>query len=406
LGPAGFVGFYRVGMAAAIFGGALVLPMGLLGAFGAAFWADFPTALRLVMAVTGTAAIGASAWLPCRMLVRALGWRGRIRVTSSGVLVETGLSSPRHTVWLSPRTEVVVARPNADELGRGGVVVSAGDARVLVGVGYAPTEIPALLRAITAAVAAGAQAPPSAERPQARRLGPTWREALRALARDLSRPLRHPTPYFVVDVAAIVLTPFVSGWLTDGLGFPNAYPLAFALFCAGLFARRYDGSYIEGLRHYAAEVDTWSMRYLGAAVAIGLFATIGMAGRLGIGPAFGVAMLAAVGLHVLALRRARADAPPRWSPALDLTLAATLVPLSLLHEAAMFEFIGDSARGLGPLALAMVPVTALFAYLPVRLHAFVDDPGDRANVGWFWITVGWLALQPLLALGPEIARQL
>ncbi|MCA9651537.1 MAG: hypothetical protein KC501_16575 [Myxococcales bacterium] len=79
-----------------------------------------------------------------------------------------------------------------------------------------------------------------------------------------------------------------------------------------------------------------------------------------------------------------------------MALAATLVPLSTLHESAVFSFIGRGAKDLGPLSLALVPTTILFAYLPVRIHAFADDPGDRANRVWQWITTGWLILLSLL----------
>lgn len=48
------------------------------------------------------------------------------------------------------------------------------------------------------------------------------------------------------------------------------------------------------------------------------------------------------------------------------------------------------------MALALVPTSILAAYLPVRIHAFAGDPGDRANRLWFWITVIWLVLLALL----------
>ena len=38
----------------------------------------------------------------------------------------------------------------------------------------------------------------------------------------------------------------------------------------------------------------------------------------------------------------------------------------------------------------------------MRLHAFVDDHEDRSNVLWFWITVCWLGLHPIVAVGQAL----
>ena len=383
--------------------GTMVLPLGLVGLFGALAWADFGVPLRLVMGLLGSIAIAVTVWLPSWILVGAWAGRSRIRATAEGVLIEQGTVRPRRSVWLSPRDRITVTRPQADELGRGGLVMAAGSASVRVGIGQRVEDVGALKVAIEGVIAAGAEGPLT--RPVASdALGPTWRESLGALWRDVLFPLRHPTPYLMIDLLAIVAAPLLATAL-EAFDWRDAYPLAFAGFCLGLALRRFDGSYVGGMRHYAAE-PTWGLRYLGAAVAIALFATVGLAPRLGLVPAFTVATALTIGLHVLALRRAKTPPPARLPRGLDFALGASLVPISILHESAMFSFIGDSSRGLGPLALAIVPVTAAFTYLPVRMHAFVDDADDRGNLAWFWITVGWLTLQPLLTLGPAIAAEM
>lgn len=402
LHPPGFVGFYRVAMAAAVMAGAMVLPLGLVGLFGAVAWADFGVPLRLVMGVAGSAAIGVTVWLPSRLLVRAWASRSRVRASTDGVLIEQGTVRPRISIWLSPREAVSVTRPKADELGRGGLVLSAGSDSVRVGVGLRARDIGALKAAIEQVIAAGTGAPRPAPSDA---LGPSWRESLRDLGRAILFPLRHPTPYLMVDLLAIVAAPLLATVL-EALDWRDVYPVAFVVFCLGLALRRFDGSYVDGLRHYAAAEPTWGVRYVGAGVAVALFATFGLAPRLGLGLGSAVALVLTIGLHALALRRAKSPPPPRLPRALDFALGASLVPISILHESAMFTFIGDASGNLGPLALAIVPVTALFAYVPVRLHAFVDDPDDRGNRAWFWITVGWLTLQPLLSLGPAIAAEM
>lgn len=39
-------------------------------------------------------------------------------------------------------------------------------------------------------------------------------------------------------------------------------------------------------------------------------------------------------------------------------------------------------------------------------HAELGRGGAVSNVAWFWLTIGLLALQPLLTIGPAIAREL
>lgn len=406
LHPPGFVAYYRVAMATAVIVGALVMPLGIVGLFGAVAWQDFGVPLRLVMGVIGSLAIGATVWVPSRLLVAAWAGRSRIVAARTGVLVEQGTSVPQRSVWLSPCSEVTVVRPTIDSLERGGLVLSDGSVSVRIGVGLRPRDVDSLRAAVEAVVAAGGHALESTSRPgPSEALGPSWQTSLRGLGHEIVRPLRHPTPYLMVDVLAIVAAPLATTALL-AFDWRDVYPLALVIFCVGLALRRFDGSYVQGMRHYADTEPTWSLAYVGGGIAIALFSALGLTPRLGLGVACGLAAVLVVGLHVALLRRAKHPAPARLSRATDFALGATLIPISLLHEGAMFTFVADSSQGLGPLALAMVPMTALLTYVPVRMHAFVDAPDDRGNRGWFWITVGWLSLQPLLALGPAIAAEM
>jgi hypothetical protein len=409
LGPPGFVGFYRIGLAAALVGGTMVLPLGLLGVFGAVFWGDFGVALRLLMGVVGAGATLVTVWLPIRLVTRATSWRARIRVRPGGVFVEAGFSAPRATWWLTPRSDVTIGKPQTDELGRGGFVLSRGDQRVRLAIGHTPNDSHRLIEAIQRALAKFSTDPTDTHPPPSERLGPGLSARLRALGGDLLRPLRRPTPFLIVDLGAMILTPLTAWLVTGMLDWRDAYPIAFGLFLLGLAARRLDGSYMAGLRHYLDDdsfTGGWGFKYTLAGIAVAIAGWGAMTPRLGVWPAFSLGMVATIGLHRALLRRARDNAPtPKPSRALDLALSLTLVPICVLHEAGLLAFLLDSSR-LGPLALAFIPPLVLFGYLPVRMHVFIDDPGDRSNVAWFWLTVAWLAMQPLFTLVPAALREL
>lgn len=394
LRPPGFAGAYRGQMLIMVMFISMLLPLALLGVVGAIKFWDFPVALRVVMGVAGSAVTAASVWFPARLLVRAWAARARIRSTRDGVLVELGTSRPRQTLWLTPRSEVRISHVAGD----GGLLVRCGQICVPVATGHRPDELRSISEALRALVTAGTHAPGPLAPSSA--LGPTIGQSLRTAGLELVRVLRHPTPYLLVDLTSIVAAPLVASAVL-AFDWQTTYPIAFAVFCVGLVLRRFDGTYVEGMRHYATE-PTWPWRYLGASVAIGLSATFGLAGSLGLGKSFLLSMAVSVALHQAMLQRARSPAPVYLPRVVDFGLAATLVPLSILHEAAMFSYITDASRNLGPLALAFTPLTAVFLYAPVRLHAFVDDPEDRGNRLWFWVTVGWLTLQPILAVGTAI----
>lgn len=403
LEPPGFVAFYRVALATLIFGGAVVLPLGLLGVFGALVFDDFELALRGLMGLAGAATCAAVAWLTLRVLLAAKATRARITVTGAGVLVEVGMTSVRRHAWLTPLGEVSAGTPDTDDLGRGGIILSAGDETMWVATGYAQRDRDRLLTAIRSAVK---DTPPSdGVTPALEALGPPWSERVRDLVRDVVAPLRRPTPYLLVDIGALVGTVVLTWFLDEVVDWRDAYPVAFAIFILGLAGRWFDGSYIAGLRAHLSKDRGWGLRYVGAALCIGLAGAVAMTPRLTFLPAAAIAMVSSLGLHAAMLRRAKGEATPSTHRALDLSLAASLVPLSILHEAAMFEFVVGSSEDLAVLSLAFVPVTVLVAYAPVRLHAFVDDSGGRANVAWFWLTAVWLGLGPIVAIVAALVRE-
>lgn len=404
LEPPGFVAFYRVALFTLIVCGGILLSLSLTAIFGALVFDDFEVGLRIAMGVVGVGSSAGLIWVAARLLVGATSLRSRVTVTPGGVLVETGVTSARERIWLTPLDAVSVDKPKMDTLERGGVVLTAGEASIHIAIGYRERDTSQLLKAVRASLKGtdGDDGEPPAGRP----LGPPWADRARRLARDIVTPLRHPTPYLLVDLGAILGTSALTWILDEVIDWRDAYPIAFALFIVGLAARRYDGTYVAGLREYLRDNDAWSMWYMLAGIAVAMAGVGGMTPRLTFGPAIGIAMLSSIGLHWAMLRRARSDATPKPNRKLDLALALSLVPISILHEAAMFEFVVGSTANLAVMSLAFVPVTVLFAYVPVRLHAFVDNPGDRSNVAWFWLTAIWLGMGPILAISVALVREI
>ncbi len=291
LEPPGFVAFYKVAAWTLIFGGAVVLPVALLGLFGALVFDDFELPLRIGMGLAGAATSAAMLWLAAKLLAGALVLRSRVTITPAGVFVETGVTQP-NSVWLAPLNAVDVDKPKKDGLECGGLVLTAGDRSVRVAVGYREDDRTALLKSVHSGLKATQSG--DGRQPEGRPLGPSWGARTRGLARDIVSPLRHPTPYLLVDVGAILGTSALT-WLLDGvLDWRDAYPIAFAMFIAGLAARWYDGTYIAGLRHYLRENSGWSLRYVLAGVFIALAATGAMTPRLTFVPAFLVATITAI----------------------------------------------------------------------------------------------------------------
>lgn len=402
LAPTGFVAYYRTTLAAVIMLGTILVPLGLVGLIGGLAWHDFPLALRLVMGVFGGAAVAGPVWLSLWLVLAATSLRSRVRVRAGGVLVERGHVRPSTSLWLA-RHDLAIVRSGATEFSPPGVVISQGGRTIKIGVGLDGLESAGLLAALHDALrtipAGPAEGPPPPER-----LGPTWSARARGLLDDLLRPLRRPTSFLLLDVGAIVGLFLLQWVLTDLVDRRLAYRVAFVVFLLGLAARRFDGSYIAGLRRLRADNPTWSLYYVLGGLALGLACMFGAGSMRLPGLVLLALLLLPIALHVWLLRLARgADPPPPRNRVLDLALAATLIPISVLHESVLFEFFAG-ARHLGPLALAMLVPAVAVAYLPVRMHAFVDEPDDRANVVWFWLTVGLLTLQPLLTIGPAFTR--
>lgn len=398
LAPAGFRGANRTTLALFAMIGVFALPFGLMGLYGGLFFHDFPPALRIVMGVLGGAALVAMSWLPTRLVLRALAVRSRVRVRPGGVFVEQGITAPRQAEWFSPRSAVKVA------LGGGGITIRCGQRGLRIGVGFTAEAAVQVRGALESTLRAHGPDAPDDGPPAREPVGPSWPLRLRALGRDFVRPLVHPTPFVVLDLGALLGTIAIAWVWTDVVDRRHAHSLAFVVFLAGLAARRLDASYIAGLRRWFERSPLGSAYFMIAGVVMAGAALLGSGPQLGfrIGLGLGVA---AVVLHWVLLRRAAAPPPPARGRGLDFVLAATLIPISVLHEVAMFEFLG-AARHLGPFALAFVPTLVGFVYLPVRMHAFLDEPDVRANVVWFWFTVAWLTLQPLIAFAVEFARRL
>lgn len=422
LGPSGLHvdhGLLLLGVGTSAF---TFLPLGLLAIVAAltARARDSPLGLRILLGVIG--ALGSLGSLAPAAWLFGSAWFGRtrIQVSPAGVIVrcrvgpwrrvrtviglDTLTTAPTVCNWASPLRE---PRPYGPRL-----LLASPTWRIPLGAGLAPDEVTALGAALAAALrdaralsVTGAGPPVEWAYPMV----PGARSTLASAVGVVLAPLRQPLPFLFLDLAvlagSLALAPVI-----DELDIGLALTVAFAFYLGGLLLRLHDPSYLAGLRWHAQRSWSFPIWFVTAGLLCGLgpgFAATGpFREALGVDyPLLFIVPIAhlalAATLHVTLLRRSRerAATPPRRRVGLELVAMLLLGPLALLAEELAFGFFDGMATRLGPLALSMVPPVIALLYWPVRMHAFIDDPGDRSNVVWFWLTVGALTLFAVTGIG-------
>ena len=424
LGPAGLHAdhgllLWGVGMIAF-----LILPLGLVALILALTARDFPLGLRIFLGVIG--ALGSLGSLAPAAWLFGSAWLGRtrIQVSPAGVIVRRRVGPWRRvrtvigldTLTTAP-TVCNAASPLREPRPHGPRILLASPTwRIPLGAGLAPDEVTALGAALAAALRDARARPVTGAGPPVEWAYPMVPGAGSTLASAVGvvlAPLRQPLPFLFLDLAvlagSLALAPVIDE--LDYRDIELALTVAFAFYLGGLLLRLHDPSYLAGLRWHAQRSWSFPRWFVTAGLLCGLvpgFAATGPFGEvlgvyyplLFIVPIAHLALAAT--LHVTLLRRSRerAATPPRRRVGLELVAMLLLGPLALLAEVLAFSFFDGMAKELGPLALPMVPLVIALLYWPVRMHAFIDDPGDRSNVVWFWLTVGALTLFAVTGIGP------
>ncbi|MGB1015608.1 MAG: hypothetical protein ACPG4T_15840 [Nannocystaceae bacterium] len=210
--------------------------------------------------------------------------------------------------------------------------------------------------------------------------------------------LRKPRPFLLTDLVCIAGI-FGLSRLILLPGLLTSYVIAITLFTIGLFLRRWDTSYMGTLAgfHYI----NLGLGYDSAGLIMGLTASLTFWVYFDTYLALAAGFVV-LGVHVHLLRYARRTQPkqnPR-SRRVELLSTILMLPLALVHEHLAFIYCADLAKEFFVLALPMlVPMIGLF-YLPVRMHAFIDDPDNRSNYAWFWLTVFAMLLAGTIGWSP------
>jgi hypothetical protein len=179
------------------------------------------------------------------------------------------------------------------------------------------------------------------------------------------------------------------------------YPAELAAYAVALALRAGDGRYLAGLRAQCAAWFSYPVFFVLAGVLMGLAAGFGLV-MAGVPPLLGLPLGFGpiLGLHLVLLRRRGTASPPEAGPGRRRLQTALLVPLAVHHEHLAFLFFEDSARRFFVLALVMVPPVIGLLYLPVRMHAFIETPGDPGNRAWLALTIALVTVQAVLGVAP------
>lgn len=415
LGPTGITRTHAVFALQLAFLGTFGLALGGAGLTLALTARDFGAPLRLGLGLASIFGILAGLLPALTVLADGLLRRERVVVGRDGVRVLEG--SPLHArvhrldrsasrslarrpipglrrLWLS-------AAP-ADRQAALWLEAPEGGPAVPLGIGHGPAIRKALARRLEDALAATAEAPPVDLDPLAARFDWPLGDALRGLRALALEPLRARRGYVIFDLLVLAGAVAVAELYVLELPLARLYPLELLAYAVALALRAGDGRYLAGLRTQCAAWLSYPVFFGLAGLMMGLSAGFGlvMAGvppllglPLGFGPVFGV--------HLLLLRRRRAEPPPpEAGPGRRRLQTALLVPLAVHHEHLAFLFFEDSARRFFVLALVMVPPVIGLLYLPVRMHSFVESPGDPGNRAWLALTVALVTLYAVLGVSP------
>lgn len=397
IGPPGLVGVGRF-VLMWLFFSTFVIPFAVLGLFAAIAFDDFGLSVRIAGGVLG--ALGAlGVVVPILWaLVRGWFWRERVQISTGGVVVRAGFPrgakarAARAASFTLETAERSAVPLRARVVGSRFLRLRAGALDVYLGGGLAPGEQDRL-RDELAAARTRTPVDPAVE-PTEWRYPMTWGivSGGQELARDLVAPLRRPLPFLLCDLVALSASAVV-GPLLELIEDPaGLYPAFYALFLAGLWLRRFDPSYLAGLAAYRKRWFSFPLLLVMLGLVTALAAGVMALPHTHVAVALGAPMIAAIAVH-RSLLKISARATDARSPShnwwLEMVCAASLAPILVLHEHATFRFF-DGTSDLFVFALPLVPPVVAFVYLPIRIHYFIDDPGNRSNAIWFTITVAAL----------------
>lgn len=414
LGPTGITRTHAVFALQLAFLGTFGLALGGTGLTLALTARDFGVPLRLALGLVSSVGVVAGLLPALVVLADGLLRRERVVVGRDGlrVLEGTPIRSRRHrldrsasrSLGLRPipglRRLWLSAAP-ADRQAALWLEGSDHGATVPLGIGHGPALRQALAGRLEAALAATTDAPPVDLDPLAARfdwpLGDAARR-LRALALD---PLRARRGYVVLDLLVLGGAIAVAELYVLELPLARLYPAELAAYAVALALRAGDGRYLAGLRAQCAAWFSYPVFFVLAGVLMGLAAGFGLV-MAGVPPLLGLPLGFGpiLGLHLVLLRRRGTASPPEAGPGRRRLQTALLVPLAVHHEHLAFLFFEDSARRFFVLAVVMVPPVIGLLYLPVRMHAFIETPGDPGNRAWLALTIALVTVQAVLGVAP------
>lgn len=372
----------------------MVLPLGASGLFLGITADDWEFPLRVACVVGGTIGVLGSLGPIIYAFLHAWGHRERIQIGEAGLLVRTGIPFRRRVQLTGQLAEVKLQRRAGAGMSGGRFVTGdrlrlswpSGD--VALGFGLSKADQAELASAIADAlkvwrprVTQGAQhnewtfaALPSAA------------HFLVAVVKLILAPFLPPTPYLVFDVLVLTSLVVVPTALPE-LDILSWYTPLFGLFLIGLALKAADRGYLAGLAALNKKYAWFPVLFVSCGVAMGFAGVLGLVHTVPT-PALAVVFAIPVALHVFLLKRSGRvgrERPTRGFP-MDALTGIFLIPIGIAHEHLSFVALED-AQHLFILAIVIVPSIVMAVYLPVRIHYFIDAPGDRSNGIWFGLTV-------------------
>ena len=386
----------------------LIFPLGVTGLFVAAQSDDWEVGIRAATVIFGAigviAAVGPIFWVFSHAWLR----RERVQISPSGLLIRVGhpfLSRAHRATDLGTVSFDGNTHPPKKRLLAVGpfIRVTWGDRRILVATGLAGEDHTRLVIEMKQALVTAKNATAS---------GPVveWRFSLKttvlAVLGGLSAlvlgPIRHPSPYVVCDLLTIGAL-FTLPAVASDLDLFSYYPFLFGAFLVGVWIRRFDGQYLRGLSQYCNRHSWFPGLFLCSGFFVGLAGGVSLLPRLHWIAALSIPVVLSVWVHAHVLGRGpkarEGDDSSQHFP-IEVLSSMTLIPMAIVHEHASFLFFEDTSRRLFILALPMVLPVVVFVYLPIRLHYFIDNPGDRSNAVWFGLTVTAISIYAVFGVSP------
>jgi hypothetical protein len=407
----------------------IVLPLGGVGLTLGLTADDFEPGLRLLVGAAGALGAVAAVLLPLLTFGLAYGRSGRVQISPGGCSARrlyAGFGRARSATWSEVESVRAVASGHATRLRRwldpgATVVVRANGRELVVAGGLSGTEADDLRNELETARRAAAERPaPAAFIDRTRRRAPTPEEQARG-PDDRRQALVAALPSFAFDavfvVAAWLVGGMLGGWLDQGGVAEDRFQAyqfgAYLAFCAGLVVRRWDAPYVANLRRIADRDFRWTFGYVVLGGVNGVMALLtakplldalgtNRMGDLGIAvnwAAFLVIAPLSPVLHGLLVRRARRTSgatPSRRAATARWAATLLLLPLAIGANAAAYKMFGSRSERLGILNLPIAAMVAAVAYLPFRMHVFVESSGRKGSIASFVLACAALALHAIL----------